>query len=65
MAASHKATTPSSIRGTVEQRRIAKQAAKIKSEQLHRRITWSALVAKVGFEGCQRIVRRAIKESAA
>lgn len=65
MAATHKATTPSSIRGTSAQRQIARQAARIKSRQSGRRVTWSALVAKVGFDGCQRIVRRAIKESAA
>lgn len=57
--------TPTGIRLTEEQKKVAKQAAKLESDRRKKPVGWTTLVGDKGIEWCQRRVRRAIKESAA
>ncbi len=65
MAKTHKPTETSSIRLSSGEKQIARQAAQVESRRLSRRVSWTALVAEKGIAGCRRIVRKAIRESAA
>ena len=56
-------TEPSSVRFTQEQRRVIKQAARLESRRMGRRVGWTELLRDKGFAWCQRRVRRAIRES--
>lgn len=56
---------PSGIRLDKQQKKIARQAARLESLSRGRKIGWTTLVGDKGIEWCARRVRRAVKESAA